>query len=210
MKPIHKKLEVGPLQVNCVLLASPDTKQAVVIDPGDDARRILKEINALGLTLTHILATHGHFDHIGAVYELRKETKAIFMIHGADHALVENAPHHAASWGLPFGPAPDIDQELADQDVLEVAGLQLQVIHTPGHTQGGVCFRWNDDMAVGDTLFAGSIGRTDLPGGNHNQLIHSIKSRLMPLPDGITCYPGHGPNTSIGRERKSNPFFSSL
>lgn len=208
MKPILEKLAVGPLQVNCTILGNGDTGTGLVIDPGDNAAEILGILRRLNLKLTHILATHGHFDHIGGVHALQQATGARFLIHGADHALVENATRHAASWGLPFGPTPTIQQEIADHDVLEIAGFHLEVIHTPGHTRGGVCFRWGEQLAVGDTLFAGSIGRTDLPGGNHAQLIQSIQTRLMTLPDHLICHPGHGPETTIGRERDFNPFFS--
>lgn len=206
MTPIHKIIETGALQVNCQLLGNPDTGEALLIDPGGDAELLLQHLARLNLRLTHIINTHGHFDHIGAVAALQKQTEALFLIHEADRFLVTGAPAHAASWGLPFGPVPRIDQTIQDNDKLSVAGLHLEVIGTPGHTPGGVCLRWQEGIAVGDTLFAGSVGRTDLPGGNTEQLIHSIRTRLLTLEDTVVCYPGHGPKTTIGKERRGNPY----
>ncbi|MBF0184275.1 MAG: MBL fold metallo-hydrolase [Magnetococcales bacterium] len=206
MNLIHEIIETGALQVNCQLLGSEESGEALLIDPGGDAHRLLQYLQRLGLRLTHILNTHGHFDHIGAVAELQQKTGCQFWIHEADHLLVEAAPVHAASWGLPFGQLPRIDRTLHDNEIVQIAGLSLQVIHTPGHTQGGVCLRWGNEMATGDTLFAGSVGRTDLPGGNTSRLLHSIRNRLLALDDSIVCHPGHGPSTTIGRERRSNPY----
>ncbi|MBF0461826.1 MAG: MBL fold metallo-hydrolase [Magnetococcales bacterium] len=206
MTLIHETIETGPLQVNCQLLGTQETGEAFLIDPGGHAHRLLQRLNQLNLRLTHIINTHGHFDHIGAVAELQERTGCLFWIQEADHALVRLAPTHAASWGLPFGQPPRIDRTLNDKERLTVAGIELEVIATPGHTPGGVCLRWPEGIAVGDTLFAGSVGRTDLPGGSTKQLLASIRNRLLTLGDDLICYPGHGPATTIGRERRGNPY----
>ncbi len=206
MTLIHDVIETGPLQVNCQLLATKERGEALLIDPGGDANRLLNLLERAGLRLTHIINTHGHFDHIGAVAELQEKTGCQFWIHEADRLLVEAAPAHAASWGLPFGKVPRMDRTLHDQEMLTIAGVELEVIHTPGHTQGGVCLRWGQEMATGDTLFAGSVGRTDLPGGNTSRLLHSIRTRLLTLDNKVVCHPGHGPSTTIGREKNSNPY----
>ncbi|MBF0192475.1 MAG: MBL fold metallo-hydrolase [Magnetococcales bacterium] len=201
-------METGPLQVNCQLLGDPVSGEAVVVDPGGDAHKILDRLKQLRLKPTHIVCTHGHFDHIGGVAELKRLTGIPFWIHEADRFLVENSARHAATWGLPFGAVPTIERTILDGERLQIAGLTFEVIHTPGHTPGGVCLRCGDDLLVGDTLFAGSIGRTDLPGGDHEQLMHSIRTRLLTLGDGVKCHPGHGPSTTLGRERRSNPFLT--
>lgn len=206
MTCIHKIVETGHLQVNCQILGSRESGEALLIDPGGDADKLLQHLTRLKLRLTHVINTHGHFDHIGGVAALQDATGCQFWLHEADHSTVRQASAHAASWGLPFGPIPRIDRALNDKEVLEVAGLRLEVIHTPGHTPGGVCLLWETGIAVGDTLFAGSVGRTDLPGGNSKQLVTSIKKRLFPLEDNLACHPGHGPSTTVGQERHSNPF----
>ncbi|MBF0261127.1 MAG: MBL fold metallo-hydrolase [Magnetococcales bacterium] len=208
MTCVHEILETGPLQVNCQILGDPTRGEALVVDPGGDAKRILARAQALKLKITHILATHGHFDHIGGVAELKQLTGAAFWIHDKDRPLVEGAARHAATWGLPFGPVPTVDGTFSDGDTLTIAGLSLEVIHTPGHTPGGVCFRCGTELIVGDTLFAGSIGRTDLPGGDYDTLMDSLHNRLLPLDDGLKCHPGHGPSTTLGRERRVNPFLN--
>ncbi|WP_193771042.1 MBL fold metallo-hydrolase [Candidatus Magnetaquicoccus inordinatus] len=206
MSLIHDIFETGALQVNCQLLGSEESGEALLIDPGGDAERLLLHLQRYRLRLTHIINTHGHFDHIGAVAELQHKTGCQFWIHEADRLLVEAAPAHAASWGLPFGKIPRMDRTLHDKEILQVAGIELEVIHTPGHTQGGVCLKWGHEMATGDTLFAGSIGRTDLPGGNTSRLLQSIRSRLLTMDNKIICHPGHGPSTTIGQEKHNNPY----
>ncbi|MBF0425079.1 MAG: MBL fold metallo-hydrolase [Magnetococcales bacterium] len=208
MRLIHEIVETGPLLVNCQLLGSPADGTAILIDPGGDAQKLLARLKGLKLKLTHIVNTHAHFDHIGAVAELQKATGCAFWVHPEEQDLVAQAPAHAAFWGMPFGPVPRIDRTFHDGERLEFPGLTLEVIHTPGHTPGGVCLRWSGGMAVGDTLFAGSIGRTDFPGGNHNQLIRSIHERILTLADDVACFPGHGPVTNVGRERRHNPFLN--
>lgn len=203
---VHEIIETGALQVNCQLLGTQESGEALLIDPGGHASQLLQRLAHLRLRLTHIINTHGHFDHIGGVADLQKETGCSFWMHEADTPLLKSAASQAASWGLPFGGTPNVDRTLHDKEILEVAGLRLEVICTPGHTQGGVCLRWDAGIAVGDTLFSGSVGRTDLPGGNTSQLISSIKKRLFPLGDDLVCYPGHGPSTTVGQERRSNPF----
>ena len=206
MKIIHEIMETGALQVNCQILANQESKEALLIDPGGHAEQIQHHLESQGLRLTHIVNTHGHFDHIGAVAALQQETGCQFWMHQADQNLLDTAAAQASAWGMPFGDTPKIDRTLNDNEILSIIGLDIQVIHTPGHTQGGVCLRWESGLAVGDTLFQGSIGRTDLPGGNTDQLISSIKKRLMSLDDDLVCFPGHGPVTTIGQERRNNPF----
>ncbi|MBF0144060.1 MAG: MBL fold metallo-hydrolase [Magnetococcales bacterium] len=206
MSDIHEAFMTGPLQVNCQLLADSRTGVAILMDPGGNAPEILKYLQKKGLTLTHIINTHGHFDHLGGVWELQEATGCQFWIHEGDRALALAAPRQAAVWGIPFGRAPRVDGGLEDGQVIRLAGYELTVLTTPGHSPGGVCFHWSGGVVVGDTLFQGSIGRTDLPGGEHRQLIRSIKERLLTLPDDTVCFPGHGPTTTIGEERRRNPY----
>ncbi len=186
-----RKLVVGPYQANCYILGCKNTKEGVVIDPGDEAFRIVKEISNLGLTIRHILITHGHIDHVGGAEEVRRITRAPVWIHPLD------------ARGLEF-PA---DGSLSDGQAIIFGTFKLEVIHTPGHSPGGVCFHAPGAVFTGDTLFAGSIGRTDFPGGDHNQLIRGIVQKIFPLGDDLRVYTGHGPSSTIGRERTNNPFF---
>jgi len=201
-----KTLAVGPLQVNCHIVACPKTRKAMVVDPGDEVPRILETLNNNNLEVAVIVNTHAHFDHIGGNSALAEATSAPLYIHSADAPLLDRAQQQAAAYGMTTTPSPIPDKLLNEGDVLEVGTLKFTVIHTPGHSPGGICLHGDGHIFVGDTLFAGSIGRTDLPGGDFDLLIRGIKSKLWGLEDETVVYSGHGPETSIGRERKTNPF----
>ena len=186
-----RKLVVGAYQANCYILGCKNSREGVVIDPGDEVPRILREIARSGLTIRAILITHGHMDHIGGAAELRRVTRAPVMIHALDAAALNPAP----------------DARLVDGQRIQVGTYSLSVIHTPGHSPGGVCFHAPGAVFTGDTLFAGSIGRTDFRGGDYNALIRGVREKIFPLGDALRVYPGHGPATTIGRERATNPFF---
>jgi glyoxylase-like metal-dependent hydrolase (beta-lactamase superfamily II) len=204
---IIETLVVGPLLVNCYLAGCERTREAVVIDPGDDADKILAAIQRHKLKLKHIINTHAHFDHLGAVQTLREATGAPFRLHPADVQLVNSYLVQAAYFGLPPGPRPQVDGYLNDGDEIVFGDEKLRVLHTPGHSPGGVSFAGNGVVFVGDELFLDSIGRTDFPGGNYEVLINAIRTKLFPLGDDVVVYPGHGSKTTIGRERLHNPFF---
>ncbi|MBN2344326.1 MAG: MBL fold metallo-hydrolase [Deltaproteobacteria bacterium] len=197
----------GAFQENCYILWDNETNDGIIIDPGDDASRIEQRVKALGLNVIGIYNTHGHFDHIGAVQPLKEALDIPFAIHTDDRALVEGAAKQGAMFGLDLPlSAPKVETWLKDAMKIEVGKSVGTVLHTPGHTPGGVCFLFEPFLFVGDTLFAGSVGRTDLPGGNSRQLIDSIQKKLMVLADSTRVLAGHGPETSIGKERKYNPF----
>jgi len=197
---------VGPLQVNCYILYD-DTKEAIIIDPGDDGEKISARLTELDLKLKTIVNTHGHFDHIGANQYLKDNTGAKLMVHGEDVEYLQNADIAASAFGIEAEPSPDPDTCLKEDDVIEAGKMKLRVIHTPGHSPGGICLLADHDLFSGDTLFAGSIGRTDLVGGSHEHLLDSVRSKLFILGESIKVHPGHGPSTTIGDEKKHNPFF---
>ncbi|MBE9486982.1 MAG: MBL fold metallo-hydrolase [Chloroflexi bacterium] len=205
---ILESLPTGPLQVNCYIVGCDITHQAVVIDPGGDVEQILGVLKKHDLTLPMVINTHGHFDHVGGNRQLIEATGAELLLHQADSSLLELANEHAAIYGLTSETSPAPQRLLVGGERLQLGELQIDVLHTPGHTPGGICLRIADQVIVGDTLFAGSIGRTDLPGGDHQQLIDSIREQLLPLPDETVVHPGHGPATTIGQEKLYNPFLS--
>ncbi len=205
---IIKKLEVGPIMANCYILGCEQTKQAAVIDPGDDADRILMALAKSELKVTYLINTHGHFDHVGANKRMKETTGAPLAIHPGDEPMLGKLSKSAAMFGLAAENSPGPDILLNDGDEVSFGEITLKVIHTPGHSEGGICLYTPGCVFVGDTLFYGSIGRTDLPGGDYDLLISSIKSKLFSLPDDTVVYPGHGPETQIGKEKMINPFLS--
>ena len=201
-----KPLIVGPLFSNCYIVWDEDKKEGAVIDPGEDANNILKVINELGIKIKYILATHGHFDHVGGVAKLRKELSVEFLAHKGDFFFIEDGKNAAGRWGFDIEQPPKPDRFIEDGDIIQVGNFKLEVLHTPGHSPGGVSFL-NDNMVfAGDTLFQGSIGRTDFRKGSFEDLSNSIKTRLYTLPDNTIVYTGHGPITTIGDEKKYNAF----
>jgi len=205
---ILETFPVGPLQCNCTILGDEETGEAIVIDPGEEIGRIHRRLTELGLKLKQILVTHGHIDHIGGALKLKRLTGAPILLNQNDMPQLKMMDMQAGWLGIPTPETAPPDQDLADGLIVGLESFPAQVLHTPGHTQGSVCLHFAPLklLIAGDTLFAGSIGRTDLPGGNSGQIIDSIEARLLPLPDETKVLPGHGPATTIGRERKGNPF----
>ena len=198
---------VGVFAENCWVIGSRRTREGVVIDPGDQPEEILALARDMGLTIKLIANSHAHLDHILGVRGVQEATGAKFLLHPQDLEIARSVGESAARWlGRPIEPPPDPDFPLADGDVVEVDGLKLQVLHTAGHTQGSVSFYTEGMLFSGDTLFRGSIGRTDLPGGNFDQEMASIVDKLMALPDETVVHPGHMEETTIGQERQTNPF----
>jgi hydroxyacylglutathione hydrolase len=203
---IVRGMPVGPLQANCYIVGCDQTRQAAVIDPGGDVDRILNALAKEKLTVKAIIDTHGHFDHIGGNQPLKSATKAPLMIHKLDAPLLSEMVQSAAAWGLKVQASPTPDRYLDDGDVVEIGTIELKVLHTPGHTPGGISLYTQGAVFVGDTLFAGSIGRTDFPGGDYNTLITSIQTKLFALPEDTPVYAGHMESTTIGQEKRWNPF----
>ncbi len=203
---IIRTLAVGPLDVNCYILGCESTHEAAVIDPGGGAESIIASLAADGLKLTHILLTHGHWDHVGAVAELKKRFDPRICLHKADEEIYCDAPEHAAMFGFQAAHPPPVDHFLDNGGSLHVGDLEITVFHTPGHTPGSVCFLTRGKVFSGDLLFKCSIGRTDLPGGDLDTLLKSIREVVFALPDDTPVLPGHGPGTTVSDEKTLNPF----
>jgi hydroxyacylglutathione hydrolase len=205
---IRETFPVGVLGCNCSVIGDERTREAMVVDPGDDLPRILAVVARHGLSVKQIVVTHAHIDHIAGAAELKRLTGAPVFFHAADVMQLEIMPLQASWIGAEVPEVHEPDGDLVDGETLRVGDLAGTVIHTPGHTQGSVCLYLPEEslLLAGDTLFAGSVGRTDFPGGDARQLIRSIMGRLLVLPERTVVVPGHGPATWIGREREENPF----
>ena len=205
---ILETFPVGPLACNCTILGDREAGEAIVIDPGDEVGRIYRRLVELGLKLKQILVTHAHIDHVGGALKLKGLTGAPILLNENDLPLLKMMDQQAGWLGVPTPETAPPDESLADGLRVGLEHYPAQVIYTPGHTQGSVCLHFAalKLLVAGDTLFEGSIGRTDLPGGDYGQIINSIQTRLLPLPDETRVLTGHGPATTIGAERRSNPF----
>jgi glyoxylase-like metal-dependent hydrolase (beta-lactamase superfamily II) len=208
---IHEILSVGPLQCNCSILGDETSREAIVVDPGADIPAIQAILKRHGLTVKQIIITHAHIDHIAGAQQLKRLTGAPILYNQNDLPLVKMMDVQASWLGVAIPQVLPPDASLNDGQTVAVEGISGTVIHTPGHTQGSSCLYLPEHslLLAGDTLFAGSVGRTDLPGGDTKQLIRSIHDRLLVLPDEVDVVPGHGPNTTIGEERYSNPFIQA-
>ncbi len=205
---IHRILPVGPLQCNCSIIGDEQTHEAMVIDPGDQIEDILEILRQEKLTLKQIVITHAHIDHVGGAMKLKAATGAPILMNQNDYALLKMLDMQAAWVGMRPPGAVKVDEAAEEGRVLRIGGIAANVVHTPGHTEGSIClyFPQEKKLIAGDTLFAGSIGRTDLPGGSFDKIIRSLHTRVLALPDETLVVPGHGPQTTIGDERETNPF----
>jgi hydroxyacylglutathione hydrolase len=205
---IHEILPVGPLQCNCSVIGDDTSREAIVIDPGDDIEQVVALIKKHNLQVKQIVITHAHIDHVGGAMKLRAATGAPILLNQNDYALLKMLDVQAAWIGVPTPGKVEVDQNLRHADTINTGSLQAQVLHTPGHTEGSIClyFPAQQKLIAGDTLFAGSIGRTDLPGGSYEKILRSIHDRVLALPNETVVVPGHGPLTTIGEERDNNPF----
>ncbi|MBI4231253.1 MAG: MBL fold metallo-hydrolase [Planctomycetes bacterium] len=203
-------ITTGAFQENCWLVWDAATREGFVLDPGEGVDEICQEIERVGMKPKAVLNTHAHIDHIQGVAGVRRRFRVPFHLHPEDRYWIDAARDSAAMYGIRLDETPIPDRDIADGDRFEAGAFRLTAIHTPGHTPGGVCFLGDGEVFVGDVLFAGSIGRTDFPGGSSPALMRSIRTRLLPLPDDTVVHSGHGPDTTIGRERRTNPFLTGV
>ncbi|MFL6447832.1 MAG: MBL fold metallo-hydrolase [Bryobacteraceae bacterium] len=209
---IHVILPVGLLQCNCSIFGDEGTREAIVVDPGDEIQKITDVLDQHQLKVTAIVITHAHIDHVAGAQKLRTLTGAPVYMNESDRELLDHLDVQADWLGVEPPPRPDVDQPTTDGTTIQLATTEFQVLHTPGHTQGSLCL-WipaENTLVAGDTLFRDSIGRTDLPGGDTRKILQSIKTRLLELPESAVVVPGHGPRTTIGREKERNPFLQNL
>jgi len=205
---IHEILPVGPLQCNCSIIGDETTHEAMVIDPGDDIDDVLALIRKHNLQVKQIVITHAHIDHVGGAMKLRAATGAPILLNQNDYALLKMLDMQATWVGMPSPGKVKIDRSISTGETVTAGSLTAQILHTPGHTEGSICLYFEPEkkLIAGDTLFAGSIGRTDLPGGSMQKILHSLHDTVLALPDETVVVPGHGELTTIGAERESNPF----
>jgi hydroxyacylglutathione hydrolase len=208
---IHEILPVGPLQCNCSIIGDETTREAMVIDPGDEIQSILALVRKHNLQVKQIVITHAHIDHVGGAMKLRAATGAPILLNQNDYDLLKMLDVQAAWIRIPSPGKVDVDQHIGQSDTVKAGALTANVLFTPGHTEGSICLYFPSEkkLIAGDTLFAGSIGRTDLPGGSFEKIITSLHDNLLTLPDDTLVIPGHGPITTIGEEREHNPFLKS-
>ncbi len=205
---IHEILAVGPLQCNCSVIGDEATREAMVIDPGDDIEDVLAIIRKHNLQVKQIVITHAHIDHVGGAMKLRTATGAPILLNQNDYALLKMLDVQAAWIGVATPGKVEIDHSIANGESVSAGSITASVMQTPGHTEGSIClyFPTEKKLIAGDTLFAGSIGRTDLPGGSYTKILRSLHDAVLALPDDTVVIPGHGPITTIGDERQTNPF----
>jgi hydroxyacylglutathione hydrolase len=205
---IHEILPVGPLQCNCSIIGDETNREAMVIDPGDDINDVLAIIRKHNLQVKQIVVTHAHIDHVGGAMKLRAATGAPILLNQNDYVLLKMLDMQAAWIGVPSPGKVEIDRTVSTGDTVSAGSHTAQILHTPGHTEGSICLYFEPEkkLIAGDTLFAGSIGRTDLPGGSMEKIMRSLHNTVLGLPDETVVIPGHGPMTTIAEERKSNPF----
>lgn len=202
---------VGPWESNCYIIGCDQTKEGAVVDPGADAGRIMSRAKRLGLKINKIILTHGHPDHLSALDEVQSATGAKVYIHSADAGMLTDSRRNLSFYMGQSMEFQKADVLLNDGDRIQVGEITIEIIHTPGHTPGGISLKIADDIIItGDTLFAGSVGRSDFPGGSHRQLINSIKTRLLKFPPNTKVFPGHGPASTIGEEMRYNPFLNGM